>query len=245
MLKLVISKHSLATGAHLAEAIRAEGGSTGPSGKAIVSYGVRIGKSSVPVLNALAGMEDKYEQLQKLGKAGVPVPNTYLEYNSNCRFPLLARKREHRAGRDIMPVFQAEEMPWRRAAGFQFFSEFIPIRSELRTWVYRGNHLGTYRKSMVRPAEFRRIGWTYKNGFSFDLVGSDSVPRGAVDIALAAVKALGLDFGAVDIIEGQDDGFRVLEVNTAPGVESPTRQPLVLLARHIVKWEKTGCPKRT
>jgi glutathione synthase/RimK-type ligase-like ATP-grasp enzyme len=41
--------------------------------------------------------------------------------------------------------------------------------------------------------------------------------------SVAAVKALGLDFGAVDIIVNKKGTEAyVLEVNTAPGIESPT-----------------------
>ena len=41
----------------------------------------------------------------------------------------------------------------------------------------------------------------------------------------AAIKALGLDFGAVDIIYNEaEDQHYVLEVNTAPGLEGTTLQ---------------------
>lgn len=42
------------------------------------------------------------------------------------------------------------------------------------------------------------------------------------DIAHAAVRALGLDFGAVDIGERPDGSLFVLEVNRAPGIEAGT-----------------------
>ena len=42
-------------------------------------------------------------------------------------------------------------------------------------------------------------------------------------IAVNAVKALGLDFGAVDIIYNEKENqYYVLEVNTAPGLEGTT-----------------------
>ena len=42
------------------------------------------------------------------------------------------------------------------------------------------------------------------------------------DLAHAAVRALGLDFGAVDIAEKADGSLMVLEVNRAPGLEGGT-----------------------
>lgn len=53
------------------------------------------------------------------------------------------------------------------------------------------------------------------------------------EIAHAAVEALGLDFGAVDIGEREDESLVVLEVNRAPGVELGT---VDAYARAIQGW---------
>jgi hypothetical protein len=53
------------------------------------------------------------------------------------------------------------------------------------------------------------------------------------DIAHAAVKALGLEFGAVDIGELADGTLVVLEVNRAPGIEQGTT---AAYGRAIRKW---------
>lgn len=62
---------------------------------------------------------------------------------------------------------------------------------------------------------------SYANGFIFQ---RNNVPVSAARSALAieAVSTLGLDFGAVDIIEDKHGKFYVLEVNTAPGIEGQT-----------------------
>ena len=49
-------------------------------------------------------------------------------------------------------------------------------------------------------------------------------------MGIDAVSALGLDFGAVDIIEDADGKLYVLEVNTAPGLEGQT---LTLMAEAL------------
>lgn len=59
---------------------------------------------------------------------------------------------------------------------------------------------------------------SYKNGFIFQRKGIE--PSQARDtLAIQTVKALGLDFGGLDIIEDKQGRFYVLEVNTAPGIE--------------------------
>ena len=62
---------------------------------------------------------------------------------------------------------------------------------------------------------------------------SHSVRQKHRDIAHAAVKALGLDFGAVDVAERPDGSVFVLEVNRAPGIEQGT---LSAYARAIEAW---------
>ncbi|UIW10521.1 ribosomal protein S6 glutaminyl transferase [Aeromonas phage BUCT695] len=55
-------------------------------------------------------------------------------------------------------------------------------------------------------------GWIYATNNAFNQLN-----RHAIDAAINAVAALGLDFGAVDIITRRNDVW-VLEVNTAPGM---------------------------
>jgi len=57
------------------------------------------------------------------------------------------------------------------------------------------------------------------------------------ELAAKAVKALGLDFGAVDMGKLTDGSFIVLEVNRAPGVENNTS---VAYADAIIKWTRGG-----
>lgn len=74
------------------------------------------------------------------------------------------------------------------------------------------------RKSDAPPekTELERRVRSHNNGWIYARE-SRKLPDYAKEPALAAVKALGLDFGAVDIICHDNKAF-VLEVNTAPGV---------------------------
>jgi glutathione synthase/RimK-type ligase-like ATP-grasp enzyme len=63
-----------------------------------------------------------------------------------------------------------------------------------------------------------------------------------VEISLAAVKTLGLDYGAVDIVLENPDAatkkFTVLEVNTAPEVDGPDMPVWINAFRKLEEFEK-------
>jgi glutathione synthase/RimK-type ligase-like ATP-grasp enzyme len=73
------------------------------------------------------------------------------------------------------------------------------------------------------------------NGFIFQRQGI-SVPPICTEQALLAVRALGLDVGAVDVIwnESQNKAY-VLEVNTAPGLEGTSLEIYAKALRQLIK----------
>jgi glutathione synthase/RimK-type ligase-like ATP-grasp enzyme len=209
----------------------------------VVSYGCRLTPGGTPALNANAGGGDKLAELQTLQRAGISVP--WLCTNNQWRsaqehLPVLGRRRMHRGGTDIRLI--------RTMAGLErwkserdFFTKYLASDREFRVWVFRNAHLGTYEKVLRHPElRNRMVGRNYHNGYAFELVETGRVPRNAVELAKQAVRSLNLDFGAVDILQGSNGLFYVLEVNTAPGVEGPARQAIISLADHIAAWAKNG-----
>lgn len=105
------------------------------------------------------------------------------------------------------------------------YTRYIPKKEEYRIHVVNGAVIDTQKK-ILRPGtspngvNFRVR--NHDNGFIY--VRNTANPAQTVrDVAIQAVRDLGLDFGAVDVIynEKQDRAF-VLEVNTAPGLEGQT-----------------------
>ena len=102
----------------------------------------------------------------------------------------------------------------------------IPIRGEYRVHVL-GDKVIDVTKKRRRTTEqeegtvnelVRNLagGWVFCHN-------NITCPDGLHDLAIKAIDTLGLDFGAVDIIEESHTGMLyVLEVNTAPGLSSPT-----------------------
>lgn len=242
-MRFLIAPTSRTTGRALERLVKERGATKGE-----VCYGVRSADGDA--LNARAG-GSKLLQLQMLQRANVPVPPLRLAAPSEEDFGLwpvwYARRAQHHGGTDIAVACQADEAAWRLQAGWAYFTARIPIMREVRVWATAGrlgvHHLGTFSKDMANPAAFRRTGRNNKNGFAFNVIPKADIPRDAVSITQRALEALGLDFGATDMVEDYDGAWRVLEVNTAPGSapshDGRARQCVRLLADHITNWSKT------
>jgi hypothetical protein len=63
---------------------------------------------------------------------------------------------------------------------------------------------------------------SWGNGYVFCHDKVKPLPESAKQACINAVKALGLDFGGVDILVKKDGTCAVLEVNSAPGIEGTT-----------------------
>lgn len=200
----------------------------------MISYGVRNVNKRTLNGNCGRGKIFNMETMIQNGVRTVPFYNGATAIPLTA-YPLLARKNHGYGGKDLVPVFQPEELPWRIAAGWTWFSSFVPIERELRVWVYRDEILDVYEKVMKRPNEFVGIGRNFGNGFEF--VKTNRNFTSAANECLRAVKALDLDFAAVDCLIGKDGLTYVLETNTAPGViRSGAQTTLAKLADKMVEW---------
>lgn len=63
--------------------------------------------------------------------------------------------------------------------------------------------------------------------FAFKHLAENPIPDSCRSVALTAVAACGLDFGAVDIGWNKRDGAVVFEINTAPGIEETSLEAYV------------------
>lgn len=223
---------------------------TGNTDTAHVCYGVGR-PDNARTLNANCSRYSKLEQArllsEGLGPGALRVFDTIEGAENAIRVggsPLFARTFVHSRGRDIRPVLDAWQCRPLFERGNVFFTGFVPSNREFRVWIYRQRHLGSYEKILRRPNDCQRLGRNHDNGFDFSGIEGDDVPEGLKNISRQAIRTLGLDFGAVDVLQGLDGGYVVLEVNSAPGVSNERRRVIQALAHRITRWAANGCPNR-
>lgn len=110
------------------------------------------------------------------------------------------------------------------------YTKYIRKNAEYRIHVVRDEIVLIQQKRKENDAEQtedQKLIRNYENGWIFAANNvefiSDEQKENCKKAAVASVRSLGLDFGAVDLVVGLRDGLPyVLEVNTAPGLQSPT-----------------------
>lgn len=101
------------------------------------------------------------------------------------------------------------------------YTQYVPIAKEFRAYVVRDKLIQVLDKrrdtELLAQGKVNEDVRTESNGWVFCQYGFHP-PVGIEKLAIGAIKALGLDFGGVDIVQGKDSKLYVLETNTAPGV---------------------------
>lgn len=180
----------------------------------------------VVVLNppaAIAKAINKITALQTMRDAGVSVPDfTTTPPEDRQKSIWLARKNvTGSAGAGIEVVRKDDPFPQA-----PLYVKYVRKTTELRVHVAFGKAILVQyklRKNDNEQNENQKLIRNHDNGWVFAPRELDSVTQDVLQTACDAVAALGLDFGAVDLVIGRDDNKPyVLEVNTAPGLDGPT-----------------------
>lgn len=206
---------------------------SGPTGT-LIRYGTtkRIGHEAKRVLNnvdAIARATDKHGSLEIFLKSGVLAPAPSAVPQS---LPAVGRKKRHEGGNGFWICLQAADVTNAFQCGAEYFVPYISTRAEYRVHVLCGQALLMQRKTLRNK---RTAMWPWlrnnKTGWGFDQC--EIIPEvGALGIA--AVKSLGLDFGAADIIESDRGYLYVLEVNTAPALRKERLEIWALALKEII-----------
>lgn len=108
------------------------------------------------------------------------------------------------------------------------YVRYLPKEQEYRVHVNvngeQGSAFFVQRKARRTDVPDDQVNWQVRNLEGGFIYANQNVqaPQGVVDAAIAAVRALSLDFGAVDILVTPRGKVAVLEVNTACGLAGTT-----------------------
>lgn len=170
---------------------------------------------------AIAATANKLRSFEELQENGVRVPEFTQTKEDTAEGMWLARTTlVGSGGVGIVVLRQGDPR-----VDAPLYTKYVRKREEYRAHVVNNEVIFVQQKKRRLEAEQTRdqaLIRNHDNGWIFavqDIVLSEEAKREAV----RAVTALQLDFGAVDIIIGRDDGLPyVLEINTAPGITSPS-----------------------
>lgn len=188
---------------------------------------------SVTILNkpeAVNVAANKLSALQSLQRAGVRIPEFTTSssvasgwVNSGAT---VVERHELRgnSGAGIRIVNLDDDEMSSTINSAPLYTKFINKSAEFRVHVFRGEVIDYVQKMKVsterRPANFNKYISSTHYGWTFARTNVRDIPE-VRTIAVKAVQALGLDFGAVDVVYA--DGLPyVLEVNTSPGLAGTT-----------------------
>lgn len=203
--------------------LKLEGSSFNPrEGDVIINWG----SSKCPFNYKLNGeiaiqrAANKLESFKCLQEALVPIPDfaTSPDTVSWEGMTVVRHKLTGHSGEGIELCLPGTELP-----KAPLYVQYIPKKDEYRVHVIGQSIIAVQRKARNRDVEAPN--WqvrNHANGFVF-VRNEVNPPELVLDVSRRAITALGLDFGAVDVIWNEKKGGAyVLEVNTAPGLEGQT-----------------------
>lgn len=176
------------------------------------SFNAMKGRVSIPDFT-----EDAVEASKWLAKGATVVARTKLTGHS---------------GEGVIIVEKEGEIP-----PAPLYVKYVLKTEEYRLHVFRDKVFFIQQKKRNKDIPDDKVNWKVRNhGNGFIYAHKDvDVPEKAKEQAIMAIKTLGLDFGAVDIIYNKkQDRFYVLEVNTACGLEGTTLEKYVEVFKEFV-----------
>ena len=105
------------------------------------------------------------------------------------------------------------------------YVQYKKKKKEFRVHVFKGEVIDITQKKKRKDfdGEINTKIRNYANGWVYCREGIEPLPEDLTSQAITAVHALGLDFGAVDVIYNEKENKTyILEINSAPGMEGQT-----------------------
>jgi len=233
--------NSLKEDGYDAKKLKVEGSTyCGYPGHLVVNWGSSSRKSireGIPILNepsAVRLASEKFNTFQVLDRDGLgrytpkytDVKSVAVDWiERDCDMVYCRELTRGSQGRGIVIARQVEEL-----VDAPLYTAGLSVDREVRIHVFKGNVIDFSQKKRMGRDRREEVGIesnvneeirNHANGWVFAREGV-SIPDDAKDVAIRAIGILGLDFGAVDMIITLQRMPKILEVNTAPGLEGTT-----------------------
>lgn len=205
------------------------------NGDTVIRYGCPLKINlDIKEINKSSGIllaSNKFLARKELKQKNIPIPDTSnsfeyakINYVSKGK-PVIVRPVQHKRGEYFYVCDNERDLALACAkilaqTGFTYYiSEVFPKTREFRAHCAHGKVLALLEKP--KPENPDQIAWNLAvNGMQWTLLKWVDYKKDLCKIAVDAINALGLDFGAVDILSYPNvEGFPkhvVCEVNTAP-----------------------------
>lgn len=206
------------TGPALVKKLGIQGGPTPPREQVdiLIRYGSTEPAQAERYINSTYAIKravDKRGSLLRFLEFGVLAPRPE-DYPSVL--PAIGRKKRHERGSGFWLCLQEADARHALEAGADYFIPYIRTRGEYRVHVI-GGIVPFMQQKELRKIKHRLSPWLRNNRTGWGLSRCPNIPK-VCEMGIKAVAALGLDFGAVDILRSDTDSLWVLEVNTAPAL---------------------------
>ena len=193
---------------------------------------------------ALVRSRDKLRSLQILAKHGINMPKTTFACHPKDAHnlikqvggvPVIIKVVEGSCGVGVM-IAETEASAVSVIQSFQHIKTDIIVQqfiteakgSDIRAFVINGNIIGAIKRTS-KDGEFRSNLHQGGKAQAIELTDEES------SIALCAAKSLGLNIAGVDILQS-NDGPKVIEVNSSPGLEGIESATNINVAGEIIAY---------
>lgn len=192
--------------------------------------GAQVRWLNTPIAVGLAG--NKLTAFQKMQEAGVSIPEftTSLDMAANWYeegATIISRHQlSGHSGAGIVLSTEDGISTMRRGIMCPLYVKYVKKAAEYRIHVVKGEVIDVQQKMKRRETPNEEVNYkvrNHANGWIYARMDIDLLSADICRWAIAAVSALGLDFGAVDVVwNNHHQRAYILEVNTAPGLEGTT-----------------------
>jgi len=213
--------NSSVTGKQLKQELSIEGGTELGDRRVdkLIRWGNRsqIRYRSNAVLNTMDAMNNasnKKTALEVLARANVSVPPMATSFGGDL---LVGRTSSHMQGSGFYLIMSQKDFDLATHLGCTYFIRYVPCEREYRVHMFNGEVVAVSEKRMTDECTSLTVR-NYETGWVFKYLDSSTVRPELIQIAKDSMTALGLNFGAVDVVKSINNKYYVLEVNTAPSL---------------------------